>query len=67
MDHLVLIEIVSSICCIGAVLGILGWESCHILIIAAFVLGGMSNTIHSLLIVHTNDFVDFDNMVSASR
>ena len=36
------------------------------LIIAAFVAGGMSNPRYSLLIVHTNDFVDFGNMFSAS-
>ena len=36
------------------------------LVIAAFVEGGMSNPRYSLLIVHTNEFVDFGNMFSAS-
>lgn len=36
------------------------------LIIAAFVEGGMCNPLYSLLIVQTNDFVDFGNMFSAS-
>ena len=36
------------------------------LIIAAFVEAGMCNPLYSLLIVQTNDFVDFGNMFSAS-
>jgi MFS family permease len=66
MDRRVLITLVSSTCCIGAVLGMVGWESYHTLLIAAFLVGGMSNPLYSLLIAHTNDFVDFDDMVAAS-
>ena len=66
MDRRVLITLVSSICGIGAVLGMFGWESYHTLLIAAFLVGGMSNPLYSLLIAHTNDFVDFDDMVAAS-
>ena len=66
MDRRVLIALVSSTCGIGAVLGMFGWESYHILLIAAFLVGGMSIPLYSLLIAHTNDFVDFDDMVAAS-
>ena len=66
MDRRVLITLVSSTCGIGAVLGVFGWESYHTLLIAAFLVGGMSNPLYSLLIAHTNDFVDFDDMVAAS-
>ena len=43
-----------------------GLEKLPFLIIAAFVEGGMSNPLYSLLIVHTNDFVDLGNMILAS-
>jgi len=66
MDRRVLIALVSSTCGIGAGLGMLCWESFHILLIAAFLVGGMSNPLYSLLIAHSNDFVDFDDMVAAS-
>ena len=66
MDRRVLIALVSSTCGVGAMLGIFGWENYNILFIAAFLVGGMSNPLYSLLIAHTNDFVDFDDMVAAS-
>ncbi|MEM8576264.1 MAG: MFS transporter [Pseudomonadota bacterium] len=36
------------------------------LLIAAFAVGGMSNPLYSLLIAHTNDFLDHDDMAAAS-
>lgn len=66
MDRRVLITMVSSTCGIGAMLGMFGWESYQTLLIAAFLVGGMSNPLYSLLMAHTNDFVDFDDMVAAS-
>jgi len=37
-----------------------------VLLVSAFVVGGMSNPLYSLLIAHTNDFLKLDDMASAS-
>jgi len=36
------------------------------LLVTAFVIGGMSNPLHSLLIAYTNDFLDHDDMAAAA-
>ena len=36
------------------------------LLAAAFVIGGMTNPLYSLLIAHTNDYLDYDDMPAAS-
>ena len=37
-----------------------------LLLVSAFIVGGTSNPLYSLLIAHTNDFLEYDDMVSAS-
>ncbi|MEL7165945.1 MAG: MFS transporter, partial [Pseudomonadota bacterium] len=37
-----------------------------LLLAAAFVIGGMSNPLYSLLLAHTNDYLDHDDMAAAS-
>ncbi|MEP0046469.1 MAG: MFS transporter, partial [Roseobacter sp.] len=36
------------------------------LLVSAFVVGGMSNPLYSLLIAHTNDFLEHEDMAAAS-
>lgn len=36
------------------------------IVAAAFVIGGMSNPLYALLIAHTNDYLEFDDMAAAS-
>ena len=36
------------------------------LLAAAFIVGGLSNPLYSLLIAHTNDFLDYEDMAAAS-
>ena len=36
------------------------------LLVLAFVIGGMSNPLYSLIIAHTNDFLDHDDMAAAA-
>lgn len=36
------------------------------LMVAAFLIGGMSNPLYSLLIAYTNDYLDHDDMAAAS-
>ncbi len=66
MDRRVLIAIVSALAAIAASFGTIGWDSFLLLLTVAFFVGGMTNPLYSLLIAHTNDFLDFDDMVAAS-
>ena len=66
MDRRVLIVGVSIIGAIGAIIGALFGENFPILLVSAFVMGGASNPLYSLLIAHTNDFLDPDDMAGAS-
>lgn len=36
------------------------------LLMAAFIIGGMSNPLYGLLLAHTNDFLEYEDMASAS-
>ena len=36
------------------------------LLVSAFIIGGMANPLYSLLIAHTNDFLEHDDMAAAS-
>ena len=50
----------------GALLGMLAGGYFPSLLVAAFVIGGMSNPLYSLLVAHTNDYIDLDDMASVS-
>ncbi|MCE8006571.1 MFS transporter [Aestuariivita sp.] len=66
MDRRRLIVIVSVVGTAGAVVGALFGGSFPLLLLAAFLMGGASNPLYSLLIAHTNDFLDYDDMAAAS-
>ena len=66
MDRRLLIMITAALGGAGAVLAMVGGGSLIVLIIAAFLVGGMSNPLYSLLIAYTNDFLDYDDMAAAS-
>jgi len=59
MDRRFLIIIVSFI-------GMLFGTNFTLLLASAFIVGGMSNPLYSLLIAHTNDFLEHDDMAAAS-
>ncbi len=42
-------------------------SSFPILLVSALLIGGMSNPLYSLLIAHTNDFLEHDDMAAAVR
>ena len=65
MDRRRLIMFVSALGGVGALIGamISGQTG---LLIAAFIVGGMSNPLYSLLISYANDFLDLDDMAAAS-
>ncbi|MEM9107905.1 MAG: MFS transporter, partial [Pseudomonadota bacterium] len=66
MDRRFLILIVSAIGVFGSACGMLFGHQFTFLLASAFVVGGMSNPLYSLLIAHTNDFLEHENMAAAS-
>jgi MFS family permease len=66
MDRRLLIVITALVGAAGSALGMMFGHVFVFLLAAAFVVGGMSNPLYSLLIAHTNDFLDHEDMASAS-
>lgn len=66
MDRRVLILVVAALGGTGALAGMLLGGHYAMLLVAAFVVGGMTNPLYSLLIAYTNDRLDHDNMAAAS-
>ncbi|MBW4708563.1 MFS transporter [Roseobacter sp. YSTF-M11] len=66
MDRRFLILIVSAVGVAGSMLGLLLGAQFTFLLASAFVVGGMSNPLYSLLIAHTNDFLEHEDMAAAS-
>jgi MFS family permease len=66
MDRRILIVVTSAIGFIAALTSILVVDVFLILVGSAFLIGGMSNPLYSLLIAYTNDFLELDDMASAS-
>ena len=66
MDRRILIVATSAIDFIAAVFALFGENIFIILLGSAFFIGGMSNPLYSLLIAYTNDFLEPDDMASAS-
>lgn len=66
MDRRLLILIASAIAALGAVIGMALGGVFWLLLVAAFLVGGMSNPLYSLLIAYTNDFLGTDDMAAAA-
>ncbi|WP_306110566.1 MULTISPECIES: MFS transporter [Roseovarius] len=66
MDRRLLILIAAAIAALGAVIGMALGSVFWLLLVAAFLVGGMSNPLYSLLIAYTNDFLGFDDMAAAA-
>lgn len=66
MDRRFLVIIVSVIGGAGCILGMLQGHIFWVLLVSAFIIGGMANPLYSLLIAHTNDFLEHDDMAAAS-
>ena len=66
MDRRRLIFLVAGGGAGGSILAMLLGDHFVILLVAAFVIGGMSNPLYSLLLAHTNDFLGHDDMAAAS-
>ena len=66
MDRRVVIFVVACVLGMGGVLGAMLGSSFPILLVSAALIGGMSNPLYSLLLAHTNDFLDHDDMAGAA-
>lgn len=66
MDRRHLIIAVSIVGGAGSILGMMYGHIFTLLLVSAFIIGGMANPLYSLLIAHTNDFLEHDDMAAAS-
>jgi len=66
MDRRKLIAGVSLVTGGGAMIGMLFGDNYWMLLTAAFLVGGSSNPLYSLLIAYTNDFLEHDDMAAAA-
>lgn len=66
MDRRLLILAAAAIGGGGALMAMIMGGHSIALLIAAFLIGGMSNPLYSLLIAYTNDFLEYDDMAAAS-
>lgn len=66
MDRRILIIFVSAVGAVGSLIGMFLGAQFTLLLVSAFLVGGMSNPLYSLLIAHTNDFLNHEDMAAAS-
>lgn len=66
MDRRQLIAIVAGLGVVGTIIGFFAGDRFEVLLVAAFIIGGMSNPLYGLAIAHTNDFLDTEDMAAAS-
>ncbi len=66
MDRRLLIMLVAAVGGVGAVIGMILGVTFTMLLVAAFIIGGMTSPLYSLLIAYTNDYLEYDDMSAAS-
>ena len=66
MDRRILILGTSVIGALGAIIGAVFGSAFEAILVAAFLIGGMSNPLYSLLIAYTNDYLGTEDMAAAS-
>ncbi len=65
-DRRVLIAITAAVAGVSSVLGMVFGGNFYVLLASAFMIGGLSNPLYSLLIAYTNDFLEHEDMAAAS-
>jgi len=68
-DHIDRRVVILIVAAVGGVMSLVGFLFDHyfgVLLVAAFVIGGTSNPLYSLLIAYTSDYLEADNMAAAS-
>ncbi|GAA6202264.1 MFS transporter [Aquicoccus sp. SU-CL01552] len=66
MDRRALVLMVAAGGGVGALLGMVFGGQYGLLLVSAFLVGGMTNPLYSLLIAYTNDYLEPDDMAAAS-
>ncbi len=66
MDRRRLIVLVSGLGVAGTIVGFVGLGGFAGLLVASFVIGGTANPLYALLLAYTNDYLDNEDMASAS-
>ena len=66
MDRRILIVATSAVGFVAAISAVMVEDIFVIFVVSAFFIGGMSNPLYSLLIAYTNDFLELEDMASAS-
>jgi len=65
-DRRYLIIGVTAVCACTAIIGLLAGNSFYMLLVIAFIIGGMSSPLYSLLLAYANDYMDYDQMPATS-
>ena len=65
-DRRYLIIGVTAICSLAAIAGLFVGNSFYLLVLVAFIVGGMSNPLYSLLLAYANDYMETDQMPATS-
>ena len=65
-DRRVLIALSALIAGLASLMGMFFGGNFYVLVAAAFLIGGLSNPLYSLLIAYTNDFLEREDMAAAS-
>ena len=66
MDRRKLIAITAFVAGLASVMGMVLGSNFYVLLASAFLIGGLSNPLYSLLIAYTNDFLQHEDMAAAS-
>lgn len=66
MDRRRLIVLVAAGCVLSTLIGLTGIGDYTGLLVASFLIGGTANPLYALLLAYTNDYLDNDDMASAS-
>ncbi len=65
-DRRVLIALSAVIAGVASIAGMIFGGNFYVLLASAFLIGGLSNPLYSLLIAYTNDFLEYEDMAAAS-
>lgn len=65
-DRRALVVATAAIGVLGAFIGYFSDGSFNMILASAFVMGGVSNPLYSLLLAHTNDYLESEDMAAAS-
>lgn len=66
MDRRLLILVVAGFGAVASAVGMFLGADFTLLLVAAFIIGGTTNPLYSLLIAHTNDYLNHEDMAAAS-